>query len=59
MTKYVPKSTAKTIICDLCSDLYPNEPCPSKCEWMAILDEEEIDVINGCRCCGGGNENDN
>lgn len=58
MAKYVPKSTAKTIICDLCSGLHPDEPCPLKCDWMAMLDEEEIDVVNNRNCYGGRNDND-
>lgn len=38
MAEYVDFKLAKAIICDMCTQLYPNEGCPINCEWMALLE---------------------
>ena len=45
MNGYTKIKTARTIICDICDELNPDEPCePSWCERMQRLEEDAIDV---------------
>lgn len=44
MAEYTKIETAMEIICDLCKDLYPDEDCPGKCDWMEYLEENAADV---------------
>lgn len=37
MAEYVGFEIAK-VICDMCTQLYPNEGCPIKCDWMDFLE---------------------
>ena len=42
MAEYVDFKIAKVIMCDMCTQLYPNEGCPPKCDWMDILESNCI-----------------
>ena len=45
MKEYAKIKTAQTIICDMCNELHPDEPCrQSACEWMQWIEEDAIDI---------------
>ena len=44
MTEYTKIKTARTIICDFCNQLYPDEPEPAGCDWMRMLEEDAVPV---------------
>lgn len=51
MSEYVKIKTARTIICDLCNELYSDEPCePADCDWLRMLEEDAGDVVTVVRC---------
>ena len=50
MAEYTNIETAMEIICGLCKDLYPDEDCPGKCDWMEYLKEDAADVAPVVRC---------
>lgn len=53
MAEYAKIETAMEIICGLCKDLYPDEDCPGKCDWMEYLEEGAANVapVVHCRHC--------
>lgn len=41
MSKYTKTETVRTIICDFCNRLYPDEACkPADCDWLRMLEED-------------------
>lgn len=43
--EYTKIKTARTIICDFCNQLYPDDPCePADCDWLRMLEEDAADV---------------
>lgn len=45
MAEYTTIKTARTIICDLCNELHPDEPCePADCDWLRMLEEDAASV---------------
>lgn len=60
MKEYTKIKTAQTIICDMCNELHPDEPCrQSACEWMQWIEEDAIDITaewtkveDGCQKTG-------
>lgn len=51
MDEYTKVKTARTIICELCNELYPDDPCePADCEWLRMLEEDAGDVVTVVRC---------
>lgn len=44
MAEYTKIKTARTIICDFCKQLYSDEECPRKCDWMDMLEEDAVSV---------------
>lgn len=45
MAEYTKIKTARTIICELCNDLYPDDPCePADCDWLRMLEEDAVSV---------------
>lgn len=41
MAEYTKIKTARTIICELCNELYPDDPCePADCDWLRLLYEK-------------------
>lgn len=45
MTEYTKVKTARTIICELCNELYPDDPCePADCDWLRMLEEDAVSV---------------
>jgi hypothetical protein len=45
MAEYTKIKTARTIICELCNELYPDDPCePADCVWLRMLEEDAADV---------------
>lgn len=45
MSEYTKMQTARTIICELCNDLYPDDPCePADCDWLRMLEEAAVSV---------------
>ena len=45
MAEYTKIKTARTIICELCNELYPEDPCePADCDWLRMLEEDAADV---------------
>ena len=45
MSEYTKIKTARTIICELCNELYPGDPCePADCDWMRMLEEDAVSV---------------
>lgn len=41
MSKYTKTKTVRTIICDFCNRLYPDEACePADCDWLRMLEED-------------------
>lgn len=45
MSEYTKMQTARTIICELCNDLYPDDPCePADCDWLRMLEEDAVPV---------------
>lgn len=48
MKEYTKIKTAQTIICDMCNELHPDEPCrQSACEWMPLPDPPKGQKV-GC-----------
>lgn len=45
MAEYTKIKTARTIICDFCTHLYKDEPCPADCDWMRMLEEDAVSVL--------------
>jgi hypothetical protein len=37
MPEYVKFDIARSIICVICAQAYPDEDCPTKCDWMDML----------------------
>lgn len=51
MSKYTKTETVRTIICDFCNRLYPDEACePADCDWLRMLEEDAADVAPVVRC---------
>ena len=51
MAEYTKIKTARTIICELCNQLYPDDPCkPAACDWLQMLEEDAADVAPVVRC---------
>lgn len=45
MAEYTKIKTARTIICELCNELYPDDPCePADCDWLRMLEEDAVSV---------------
>lgn len=45
MAEYTKIKTARTIICELCNELYPDDPCePADCDWLRMLEEAAVSV---------------
>lgn len=45
MAEYTKVKTARTIICELCNELYQDDPCePADCDWLRMLEEDAGDV---------------
>lgn len=45
MSEYTKIKTARTIICKLCNELYPDDPCePADCDWLRMLEEDAVPV---------------
>lgn len=45
MFEYTKIKTARTIICELCNELYPDDPCePADCDWLRMLEEDAASV---------------
>lgn len=45
MFEYTKIKTARTIICELCNELYPDDPCePADCDWLRMLEEDAVSV---------------
>ena len=45
MSEYTKIKTARTIICELCNELYPDDPCkPEGCDWLQMLEEDAVSV---------------
>ena len=44
MAEYTKIKTARTIICDFCNQLYPDEPEPADGDWMRMLEEDAVPV---------------
>lgn len=43
--EYTKIKTARTIICELCNELYPDDPCePADCDWLRMLEEDAVPV---------------
>ena len=43
MAEYTKMETARTIICDFCNRLYPDEACePADCDWLRMLEEDAV-----------------
>lgn len=47
MAEYTKVKTARTIICELCNELYPDDPCESAdCDWLRMLEEDALSCDN-------------
>ena len=65
MAEYTKIKTARTIICELCNELYPDDPCePADCDWLRMLEEDALSCDNckwlgkrhqKCSCCRRNN----
>lgn len=61
MSEYTKIKTARTIICELCNELYPDDPCePADCDWLRMLEKDALSCDNckwlgkrhqKCSCC--------
>lgn len=61
MAEYTKVKTARTVICELCNELYPDDPCePADCDWLRMLEEDALSCDNckwlgkryqKCSCC--------
>ena len=61
MSGYTKIKTARTIICELCNELYPDDPCePADCDWLRMPEEDALSCDNckwlgkrhqKCSCC--------
>jgi hypothetical protein len=65
MAEYTTIKTARTIICELCNELYPDDHCePADCDWLRMLEEDALSCDNckwlgkrhqKCSCCRRNN----
>lgn len=54
MAEYTKIKTARTIICELCNELYPDDPCePADCDWLRMLEEDAVSVPQWISVKGG------
>ena len=45
MSEYTKIKTARTTICELCNELYPDDPCePADCDRLRMLEEDAVPV---------------
>lgn len=59
MAEYTKIKTARTIICELCNELYPDDPCePADCDWLRMLEEAAVSVLQWISVKDGMPENE-